>query len=77
MLERRVDFSRFVPHGFGTSDCIIAIGKNLEVIDFKYGKGVKVSADENPQMMLYALGALDLISILMPIETVRLSLIHI
>ena len=76
MLERRVDFSRFVPHGFGTSDCIIAIGKNLEVIDFKYGKGVKVSADENPQMMLYALGALDLISILMPIETVRMAIVQ-
>ena len=58
-IEVRLDFSRWVPEGFGTGDCLIRGGDTLHVIDFKYGRGVEVSAQENPQMMLYALGALD------------------
>ena len=59
LVETRLNFTQWVPDGFGTGDaCIIADGC-LEIIDFKYGKGVKVSAYENPQMKIYALGAYD------------------
>ena len=58
-VERRLDFTSYVPESFGTADCIILSNACLEVIDFKYGKGVEVSADHNPQMMIYALGAYD------------------
>ncbi|MEI3133028.1 MAG: DUF2800 domain-containing protein [[Ruminococcus] torques] len=63
-VEKRVDFSDYVPEGFGTADCIMIQGNTLFVIDFKYGKGVPVSAEENPQMMLYALGAYEACKIL-------------
>lgn len=55
--EQRVDFSEWVPEGFGTSDAIILQGDTLHVIDLKYGKGVQVYAENNSQGMLYALGA--------------------
>lgn len=58
-IEKRVDFSPWVPDGFGTSDTIILAGDTIEIIDLKYGKGVKVHAENNPQLMLYALGALN------------------
>lgn len=59
LLEQRVDFSPWVPDGFGTCDCIIIQGDTLTIIDYKYGVGVPVSAKGNPQMKLYALGALN------------------
>ena len=59
LLEQRVDFSPWVADGFGTCDCIIVHGDTLTVIDYKYGQGVAVSAKDNPQMKLYALGALN------------------
>ena len=59
LLEQRVDFSPWVPDGFGTCDCIIIQGHVLTIIDYKYGQGVPVSAVDNPQMKLYALGALN------------------
>lgn len=59
LLEQKVDFSYWVPDGFGTCDCIIIQGDTMTVIDYKYGVGVPVNADGNPQMMLYALGALN------------------
>ena len=59
-IEQRLDFSCYVPDGFGTGDCIIISDKTMHVIDFKYGQGVLVEAEQNPQMMLYALGALRL-----------------
>ena len=59
LLEQRVDFSPWVPNGFGTCDCIILQGETMTVIDYKYGVGVPVSAEDNPQMKLYALGALN------------------
>ena len=59
LLEQRVDFSPWVPDGFGTCDCIIIQGDTLTIIDYKYGQGVPVSAEGNPQMKLYALGALN------------------
>ena len=58
LLEQRVDFSTWVPDGFGTADCIIVQDRTITVIDYKYGQGVAVDAKENTQMMLYALGAL-------------------
>lgn len=58
-LETRVDFSDYVPEGFGTADCIMIGAGTIVVIDYKNGAGVPVEAEENPQMMLYALGALQ------------------
>lgn len=72
MVEQRLDFSRYVPDGFGTGDCIIVADDVLTVIDFKYGKGVAVEAEHNPQMMLYALGALEMFSILYDINEIQM-----
>lgn len=58
-VEVRVDFSGYVPEGFGTCDCAMIGGDTLSIIDLKYGKGCPVSAENNPQMRLYALGALE------------------
>ena len=74
MLERRVDFSEYVPDGFGTCDCIIIQGNTLTIIDYKYGRGVQVSAVENPQMRLYALGALNDYGIAYDIERVEMHI---
>ena len=73
-IEQRLDFSRYVPDGYGTADCIILSDDHLYVVDFKYGQGVLVSADKNPQMMLYALGALELFGNLYDITTVKTSI---
>lgn len=59
-LEVRVDYSDYAPEGFGTSDCVMVGGDMLSVVDYKNGAGVPVSAEDNSQMMLYALGALKL-----------------
>ena len=75
-IEKRLDFSAYVPEGFGTGDCIIIGGNVLYVIDLKYGKGVPVSAEENPQMLLYALGALSEYSILYAIDTVKVIIVQ-
>ena len=72
LVEQRLDFSRYVPDGFGTGDCVIVADDVLTVIDFKYGKGVAVSADHNSQMMLYALGALELFDALYDIAEIRM-----
>lgn len=74
LLEQRVDFSPWVPHGFGTCDCIIIQGETLTVIDYKYGKGVAVDAVRNPQMMLYALGALNDYGFAYSISTVEMHI---
>ena len=60
LIEQRLDFSRFVKEGFGTGDCVIVADDTLHVIDYKHGLGVLVEADHNPQMMCYALGALEM-----------------
>ena len=59
-FEVKVDFSDYVPEGFGTGDCVMIGGDTLHITDYKHGKGVEVSAEENPQMRLYALGALKM-----------------
>jgi hypothetical protein len=74
LLEQRVDFSPWVPDGFGTADCIILQGNTMDVIDYKYGKGVAVSAKDNPQMMLYGLGALNEFGFAYDVKTVRLHI---
>lgn len=75
-IEKRLDYSAYAPGGFGTGDCIIISGQVLYVIDFKYGKGVPVSAFSNPQMMLYALGAYLEYSFLYAIETVKMAIVQ-
>ena len=72
-VAQRLNFSRWVPDGFGTGDCVI-VGSCLHIVDFKYGVGVLVSAEKNPQLMCYALGAYDAFGALYPIERVKLSI---
>ena len=74
LIEQRVDFSRWVEEGFGTADCIVIADGTLQIIDFKYGLGVLVSAEENPQMMCYALGALELFDDIYDIDAVRMTI---
>lgn len=74
LIEQKLDFSRFVKDGFGTGDCVIIADGTLYIIDYKHGKGVEVSAAENPQMMLYALGALELFDGIYDIDTVRMAI---
>ena len=73
-IEQRLDFSCYVPDGFGTGDCIIISDKTMHVIDFKYGQGVLVEAEQNPQMMLYALSALRLFDSLYDIDEVAMTI---
>lgn len=73
-VEKKLDLSGYVPEGFGTADLILIGGNKLRIIDLKYGKGVPVSAERNPQLMLYALGAYDAYSMLYDIQEVELSI---
>ena len=73
---RSLDFSEWAPEGFGTGDCIIVADDLLEIIDFKYGKGVRVDAFNNPQMRLYALGAVKRYGALYDIRRVRMTIIQ-
>lgn len=73
-FETKIDFSEWVPEGFGTADCVIITDDQLEVIDFKYGKGVKVLSYENPQMMLYALGAYHQFEDFYDIQKIKMSI---
>ena len=74
LLEQRVDFSPWVPDGFGTCDCIIIQDDTLTIIDYKYGQGVMVSAADNPQMKLYALGAMNDYGIAMDVKKIELHI---
>ena len=76
LLEQRLDFSHIVPEGFGTGDAIILADGTLEVIDLKYGKGIPVSAYDNPQARLYALGALNKFGHLYDIHTIRSTIVQ-
>lgn len=75
-VERRVDFSEWVPHGFGTADALIISDGTLEVIDLKFGKGVMVDATENPQMMLYGLGAYYANEYIYDVEKVQMTIVQ-
>lgn len=74
MIEQRVDFSRWVKEGFGTADCIIIADGVLNICDYKNGQGCLVLAERNPQMMLYALGALEIFDGIYDIDTVRMTI---
>ena len=79
LIEQRLDFSRWVRDGFGTGDCIIVADELLQIIDMKYGVGVLVSADDphygaNPQLMCYALGALEMLDGIYDISRIRLTI---
>ena len=75
-LEVKLDLTEYVPEGFGTADCIIIAEPKIQVIDFKYGKGVKVEAEGNIQMELYALGALLKYGSLYDVETVGMTIVQ-
>lgn len=74
LIEQRLDYSCYVPEGFGTGDLIIIADGTLDIVDLKFGKGVIVSAEDNPQMKLYALDALNLFDSLYDIKRVRMTI---
>ena len=76
LVETRLDFSKHIPDAFGTADAIIIADGTIDEIDFKYGKGVKVSAFQNPQMMIYGLGAFEKFDFEYDIRRVRMTIIQ-
>ena len=74
LIEQHLDYSKFVQEGFGTGDCIVIADGELHIIDYKHGRGVLVEADNNPQMKLYALGALEIFDGIYDIETVSMTI---
>lgn len=76
LLEMKLDYSEWVPEGFGTGDLVLVTDDVLEVMDFKFGQGIPVSAVDNPQMRLYALGALNQFGCLYEINTVRVTIVQ-
>lgn len=76
ILEERIDFSHIVPEGFGTGDAAVISDKTLEAIDLKYGRGVMVEADNNPQLLLYASGLLRTFGLMYDIETIKVTIVQ-
>lgn len=76
LLEMKLDYSTWVPEGFGTGDLVLVTDDVLEVIDFKYGRGIQIGAEDNPQMRLYALGALSQFGCLYEVNTVRMTIVQ-
>ena len=76
LIEQRVDFSRWVEQGFGTSDAILIADGTMHVIDYKHGLGILVSAVENPQLKCYALGALELFDGIYDIDNVCVHIVQ-
>lgn len=75
-VEQKIDYSKYVPEGFGTADCVLISSNTLQIIDFKYGKGVKVDAEDNPQLKLYALAALEQFGLFYDIKDIKLSIVQ-
>ena len=73
LIEQHLDFSKYVPDGFGTGDCVLISDKALHIIDLKYGMGILVNAERNSQMMLYSLGALEIYDSLYDIDEVSMT----
>ena len=73
-VEQRIDVSEYVPDGFGTADCVIIADGLMDVIDLKYGSGIPVSAEDNPQMKIYALGCLLAFSLFYGITAIRMTI---
>src|SRR5690606_26792202 len=76
-LEETLDYSTYVPEGFGTGDCIIIADGELEIIDLKFGKGVEVSPIDNPQLKLYALGAYEKYGFIYGIEKITMTIAQV
>lgn len=76
IVEQKLDFSEWVPDGFGTGDFVVIADGTMEICDLKYGKGVAVSAIDNPQMRLYALGAISQFEFLYDIQRVKMTIIQ-
>ncbi|MBS4899875.1 MAG: DUF2800 domain-containing protein [Clostridiales bacterium] len=74
LIEQKVDFSEFVPEGYGTADCIIVSDDTLQIIDFKFGLGVLVNAERNTQLMCYSIGALNIFDSLYDIKEVTMHI---
>ena len=74
LIEQRVDFSRWVESGFGTVDCAVIANRVLNIVDYKHGQGVEVSAVDNSQMKLYALGALEIVDYIYDIDEIQMSI---
>ena len=75
-IEQKLDLGNWIPEGFGTADCVMVYGNTVHVFDFKYGKGVQVDAEQNPQMMQYALGAYAAYKMLYPIEQICMTIVQ-
>ena len=76
LVEQRLDFSPWIPEGFGTGDAVVISDNTLEIIDLKYGKGVPVSAEDNSQMRLYALGAFHNYGILYDFDRITMTIVQ-
>lgn len=76
-IEKRLDFSDYVPEGHGTGDCVLIGDETIEVIDLKFGKGVTVDPVENSQLMLYGLGAVQEFGWIYPIKNVVLTVAQV
>ena len=74
LIEQRLDFSKYVEGGFGTGDCVVIADGTLHICDYKHGSGILVDATDNPQMMLYALGALELFDGIYDIDVVSMTI---
>jgi hypothetical protein len=74
LIEQRLDFSKYVEGGFGTGDCVLIADGTLHIVDYKHGQGVLVESEDNPQMMLYALGALEIFDGIYDIDTVSMTI---
>lgn len=74
LIEQRLDFSQYVPEGFGTGDLVLIDENLLEIVDLKYGRGVAVEAQDNTQIRLYVLGALNQFECLYDIDTVKMTI---
>lgn len=75
-VEKKIDYSTVAPEGFGTADCVILYGTECHVFDLKYGKGVPVSAEANPQLCLYAIGVINAYKMFYPIDKVTLHILQ-
>lgn len=76
MIEQQFSLAKWVPEGFGTSDAVVIGGNKIEIIDLKYGKGIKIDAENNLQLRLYALGTADLFGDLYEFDTVETTIIQ-
>ncbi len=74
LIEQKLDYSKYVKDGFGTGDCVIIEDGMIHIIDYKHGRGVQVDANDNPQMMLYAIGALELFDHLYDVSEVSMTI---